>query len=274
MRCVADSATFVGPTPDGYYLLFFIGTDLPKREIDCRVRIPDVPIHPDPPLKSNGYTTMAWTKDIVHGPWDHRVVLMDNQDPLTPAQAASWHCQMNNPTAQVLKNGTVVLVFRANACDKKGGERLGVAVATDFRSEFQVHPDPIVSPTAQNITSNNEDPFVWVEAEGTAAESWHIVNHQQSHGNLCGSADAGHSCGAHFFARDARGPWRMSPQAVYSADVTLADGTAASFQTRQRPQLVFNPDGSPQYLFTSGSFEGNNPDLNITTHTYAHGFRK
>ena len=28
--------TFVGPTPDGYYLLFFIGTDRPQGEIDCR----------------------------------------------------------------------------------------------------------------------------------------------------------------------------------------------------------------------------------------------
>ena len=29
---------------------------------------------------------------------------------------------------------------------------------------------------------------------------------------------------------------------------------------RQRPQLVFDADGStPLYLFTSGSFDGNNP---------------
>ena len=28
--------TIVGPTPDGYYLLFFIGTDRPQAEIDCR----------------------------------------------------------------------------------------------------------------------------------------------------------------------------------------------------------------------------------------------
>ena len=61
--------TFVGPTPDGYYLLFFIGTDRPQGEIDCRQGIPpDTPAHPDPPLKSNGYTTMAYTKDITTGP--------------------------------------------------------------------------------------------------------------------------------------------------------------------------------------------------------------
>ena len=35
----------------------------------CRQGIPpDTPAHPDPPLKSNGYTTMAYTKDITKGP--------------------------------------------------------------------------------------------------------------------------------------------------------------------------------------------------------------
>ena len=57
----------------------------------------------------------------------------------------------------------------------------------------------------QNITSNNEDPFLWT-AQGTPQAwpqsdgcrpdckpprsrsdgSWHIINHQQSKGNLCG----------------------------------------------------------------------------------------
>jgi len=150
------------------------------------------------------------------------------------------------------------------------GEKLGVAIADHFLSEFVQHPDPIVAPYTQNITSNNEDPFLWVDKNG----GWHIINHQQSQGNLCGSAEAGHSCGAHFYARDPRGPWRMSSEAVYGPNVTLTNGSAASFQTRQRPQLVFNNDGSPSYLFTSGSFEGNNPDLNMTTHTFAHAFKK
>ena len=59
---------------------------------------------------------------------------------------------------------------------------------------------------------------------------------------------------------------------ILRPDVVLKNGTAASFQTRQRPQLVFNEDGSPSYLFTSGSFEGNNPDLSMLSHTFAHKF--
>eukprot|EP00729_Bicosta_minor_P009446 gene9446-31613_t len=272
--------TFVGPTPEGYYLLFYIGTDSPGNEIDCRTAIPDKPIHPDPPLKSNGYTTMAYTKDIVNGPWQEKIVLRNNQDPLSANQSLSWHCNQNNPTAQILSNGTVVLVFRANACDPYSkpplckspectGEKLGVAIADHFLSDFVTHPDPIVATYIQNITTNNEDPFLWTDPTDN---SWHIVNHQQSAGNVCGSPDAGHSCGAHFYANDPRGPWKMSADAVYGPDVVLKNGTAASFQTRQRPQLVFNQDGSPSYLFTSGSFEGNNPDLNMLSHTFAHKF--
>ena len=65
----------------------------------------------------------------------------------------------------------------------------------------------------------------------------------------------------------------MSHDYVYSENVTLANGSAAQFKTRQRPQLVFDPKtNAPSYLITSGSFEGNNPDLNMTTHTYFQKF--
>jgi hypothetical protein len=162
-------------------------------------------------------------------------------------------------------------------------------------------------------------------------ESWHLINHQQSEGNVCGNGfndgNQGHSCGAHWYAENPHGPWLLSVEPAYSvrcaffdgnlhlrmplvptpdrlkllhacdqwhssrevtaligwqrkfrpnteANVTLANGTEAQFQTRQRPQLVFGEDGqTPSFLFTSGSFEGNNPDLNMTTHTFAHAFK-
>ena len=111
----------------------------------------------------------------------------------------------------------------------------------------------------------------WLSGSPQANDgTWHIVNHQQSKGNVCGSRAAGSSCGAHFFARDPRGPWTMSRDPVYAnkggtvrsklgagkclafeltaigsllngscrrygPDVTLANGTRATFQTRQRP---------------------------------------
>ena len=67
----------------------------------------------------------------------------------------------------------------------------------------------------------------------------------------------------------------MSPEPAYTENVTLVNGSAARFLTRQRPQLVFEDDGvTPAFLFTSGSFDGNNPDLACFSHTYAHAFRR
>ena len=55
--------------------------------------------------------------------------------------------------------------------------------------------------------------------------------------------------------------------------VELANGTKATLQTRQRPQILFHPDGQPQVLFNGGSFEGNNPDMSDLTHTFTFAFR-
>ena len=57
--------TFVGPTPDGTFLLFFIGADNATDVLDCTG---GVPAH-TPPIQvpSNHYITMAWTTDPVNG---------------------------------------------------------------------------------------------------------------------------------------------------------------------------------------------------------------
>ena len=38
--------SIIGPTPDGVFLLFFIGARNASNEIDCRSGIPSVPTHP------------------------------------------------------------------------------------------------------------------------------------------------------------------------------------------------------------------------------------
>jgi len=274
--------TIAGPTPDGMYLLFYIGADNVTNEQDCSgASLPFVPLPCSPRCTngsfarqnqdSNQYITMAWTADLVAGPWKQRVVLRDNH-----GNPNSWHCSENNPAAHILPNGTVVLVYRANACNASApthGEHLGVAVADHWSAEFVRDDGFIMAPEDPAVShgTNNEDPFLFALPDG----SWHIVSHQQSAGNLCGTKDAGSSCGAHFWARNPHGPWTMSPEAVYDENVTLVNGSAARFQTRQRPQLVFAADGSyrPLFLFTSGSFDGSNDNLAITTHTYAHAFK-
>ena len=38
---------------------------------------------------------------MLAGPWEEKIVLRSNKDPLTKNQSMSWHCSQNNPTAQV-----------------------------------------------------------------------------------------------------------------------------------------------------------------------------
>lgn len=271
--------TIVGPTPDGLYLMFFIGANNASGAIDC----PGHKVPPHIPLPSSGqdvdsnkYVTMAWTKDLVRGPWQQRVVLDDHTP---PNNQSSWHCSENNPAAMVLPNGTVVLVYRSNACKKNiatSGEHLGVAVAPHWSGTFVRDAEPIVAPSMSRTgKTNNEDPFLWHVTNSDGNVSFHIVNHQQGIGNVCGDATAGHTCGAHWFARNPHGPWHMSPEPVYGAAVTFANGTTRSLQTRQRPQLVFSEeDGqTPTWLFNGASFDGNNPDMHMLTHTFAFAFR-
>ena len=178
--------------------------------------------------------------------------------------------------ALALAAGPVLAVVSGDGNPATIGEHLGVAVAANWSSEFVRDAEPIVSPQQSGLThgSNNEDAFLWQEASDG---SWHFINHQQGQNIVCGpspKAERGHSCGAHFFAENPHGPWHLSGDYVYSENVTLSNGSAARFQTRQRPQLIFDDKtgAPPTFLITSGSFEGNNPDLNMTTHTYFQQF--
>ena len=115
--------------------------------------------------------------------------------------------------------------------------------------------------------------FLWTDARGR----FHIVSHNQGKGNVCQDPQD-HGCGAHLFSEDSY-TWHIGKSPVYSSDVLLVNGTKARFGTRQRPQLVFESTsegngsvGAPLYLFNGASFEGNNPDLQMLTHTYAFSF--
>ena len=124
--------------------------------------------------------------------WKQKTVLRDN-NVSGNSSLQSWHCSQNNPSAQILPNGTVVLVFRANKCSpfvrpqrrlhnavrsaaavqvaafllhirlkqrrccnaQNDGEQLGVAIASHFLADFETHPDPIVGPAVQVAYSCN-----------------------------------------------------------------------------------------------------------------------
>eukprot|EP00039_Didymoeca_costata_P003057 m.64857 g.64857 ORF g.64857 m.64857 type:complete len:248 (+) comp11680_c1_seq1:3-746(+) len=240
--------------------MYFIGADNASNMIDCTTSIPNVPIHPIVP--ANQYITMAYSKSLTGG-WQTKVILRDN---FPQSNHSSWHFIQNNPSAIIMPNGTINLIFRADPDKGFGhGESLGLATAIHWNSSYVVDETPILSAGPKH--GNNEDPFAWVDKRG----NFHIVTHEQSTGCICGQA-YGSTCGAHLYARNIRGPWVVSKYPTYTDSVTLVNGTKKQLQTRQRPQIIFDSDGNPTHLFNGGSFEGNNPDLNILTHTFAFEF--
>ena len=282
----AHNPTAVGPTPDGYYLVYSIGgaaagdagPNPRKWLLDCGAALPacaeadQCRAHGTP--ASNGQVVLSYSRDPVRGPWSHRVVLPIGGHGTTPPDSQSaWNCKHNNPSAVLHpQTGAVTLMYHGSACDKSlKGERLGLADAAHWNDTTYVKRvgPPIIAP--ENGTGSHEDPFLWRDSRG----NWHALTHNQGSGNRCGSGDAGHSCGAHLFSRDSRS-WRISKQAAYTPAVALkSNGSTVTMGTRQRPQLVFSGDGlqRPLLLFNGASFEGNNPDLNMLTHTLAFEFK-
>ncbi len=129
--------TIIGPTPDGYYLIFSIGnTNTEDEQIPCERVVPAKCNRAHSFCRgshmpnSNGRINMAYSKSI-HGPWIEKVILPYDAG----NNASAWNCENNNPTATVLANGTIFLVYRADPCKAAagggagGGESLGVATA-------------------------------------------------------------------------------------------------------------------------------------------------
>ena len=137
---------------------------------------------------------------------------------------------------------------------------------SDVKRLYDLFPQP---QAPENGTGSHEDPFMWQDAQN----NYHAITHNQGSGNLC--AKASHSCGAHLFSRDSF-TWRISKNFVYNSSVPLANGTTGVLQTRQRPQLVLSNDSErrPLYLYNGASFEGNNGDLHMLTHTMAFRFQQ
>ena len=132
------------------------------------------------------------------------------------------------------------------------GEHTGFGMANSIEGPFTI---------VANLSwqySNDEDPFVWQQPDGTL----HCLYH-----NGRGSKHPNH--GLHAFSTDGK-VWHkpadaLSPAcaqqqvcgALYTNNVTLADGTVQELEGRERPALIFDPDTrAPIWLF-NGAISAN-----------------
>lgn len=180
--------------------------------------------------------------------------------PSTDPDLTQWDCHRSNPAPLLLPNGTVLLMFRGTACDRKGSgcgsfspntcEKQGIAVAEHWNGTYDIRQGPLpLKP------GSFEDAFLWQNSRG-----FHALYHAK---DVCGP---GEPCGAHAFSVDSH-DWISSATPVYNGTVKLSDGGMLRFERRERPQLLLGSHGEPQWLFNGGVLPG--AEL---SHTFAQAF--
>ena len=192
-----------------------------------------------------------------NGPWSEKVSLAGMQ--------ANPHMD-ENLAPVILKDGSL-----------KAWTRFDIVEATDWRNA-STYKDVGQAPDFNAGTPwEGEDPSMWVDADG----HYHILSHNGQRGEATWGAG---DCGRHFFSTTgSAGTWRVAPFpkedlggcAWPRVDVPFTDGKNYTFYRRERPHLVFGPDGfTPVALTTSAidsplgpgvpGFDGNQRDASYT----------
>jgi hypothetical protein len=89
-----------------------------------------------------------------------------------------------------------------------------------------------------------EDPFIWRDKRG----HWHALAHWMI--DITERNQKYPRIGAHMFARNLTGPWTFKLQEAFNSTVNFTDGSAETFNRRERPKLFFSDDWevTPLYL--------------------------
>ena len=160
------------------------------------------------------------------GPWQLR------EKPVLEPRPGKWDGSIvTNPAPCILDDGRVFLYYRSNTPQ---GLRIGLAVADSPDSKFERYCDePVLS------GANVEDPFVWHDGE-----KFRMVAKDMT-GSLTGELHAG----AKFVSDDGIN-WYCEGKA-YSRSVSDRCGNVTRFGSLERPQMLFDVDGNPEYLFAA-----------------------
>jgi len=181
---------------------------------------------PEPPFNGGCGISYGWSANV-SGPfqWDYLHIVDQNHSNL-------FDCAHTNPAPYVFTNGSIALGFNAGWCHNYM-ETLGVAQAPHFYGPYTLRTVNSIF----NDSHRSEDPFLWVDDKGY----YHIIAHNLASGPP--SIYAYSKDGVHFI---------ITPDAPYTDKVTLNNGTMIQCDI-ERPQLLFNDDGSPHVL-TNGVY--------------------
>lgn len=228
---------------DGKYYLYYMGTTyggpIPEGEEPAAERNLEV---------WNRKRIGVAVADSIYGEF----VRMD-QPALEPRDCSHWDCTVTtNPSVAILPDGKTYMVYKS----RRGvGEplMLGIAVANKPDGPFQrLTDDPILH--FEDPDLHVEDPFLWYDAE---RKKFCLIAKDDSKNGSYGITG---EWGSGFYAESDDCVHFQIPEAskIYSRTVNWQDGRQTRQGNMERPWLLFDESGKPEYLFCA-SGAGENP---------------
>lgn len=154
-----------------------------------------------------------------------------------------------NPSPILLFDGRVRIVVHTNYPDGWSGEV--IVEASSWRGPY--HP---ITRDITNCTKCQEDPFIWLDKRG----HWHILYHRMFDPPGPNPIPSPGWTGGHSFSKDGM---HWSPiYRSYNTTILFEDGGSVEMLRRERPKLIFGPDGVTPTHLSNGVVD---PDG--TTHT-------
>jgi hypothetical protein len=188
---------------------------------------------PWPSKNATLYSYFSWS-DSPHGPWTKPVSLAG------PQIAANISSSVDmNLSPVILLDGSVI-----------AWTRWAIWRASDWRNASTYKDTGQAPDWDHGGVWEGEDPHLWVDGNG----KFHILSHNGGRGKDGATGD----CGRHLYSESGlAGTWRAAPLplggcAFPRSHVSWEEGGERTFYRRERPHLIFAPDGiTPIALSTS-----------------------
>eukprot|EP01084_Bolivina_argentea_P004745 8984_1 len=177
------------------------------------------------------YNLTANTMDVAvsdspYGPWDVSIITIENM-PGT---------HISNPSAIELANGTFVLSYRFNT----NTEHIGIAVSkNDYKGPYV---------NIANLSVTAEDPYFW---QNKIDGSFHMIFHAMSSAQHHSQWPSSHAFTMDLYNWSVSESWNNFGVGCYSTNVTWSDESVTTFYRRERPEILFDKNGNPQYFYSA-----------------------
>ena len=203
---------------EGRYYLYFIGSTYPGE-----------PDPGNPELLAEIYRNIRiylMESTAPEGPWRM------HEEPILQPQPDAWDAALvTNPAPCLLPDGRIYLYYRSNTPQ---GLRIGLAEADAPAGPYRRKLD---HPVLEGF--NVEDPFVWHDGKRFRMLAKDMT------GEITGELHVGAA-----FESDDGINWRCLGKG-YSRTIRNENGGEFRFGSLERPQLLLNEHGEPEYLFAA-----------------------